>query len=165
MNIMYAHFAGGTLSQTDYFESRDRDAGRAWLVMESTSWHVLLPHPCAHPPSLAYARPVTDSQEWEGWRWRLELGGWHLPLPRAQIIGPRPRLPDPYTRTQRTLTLYDSVLRAAAGQSFFGNLRIGIQICATCPLHLVRETRHGEKRLAHGTASAAVRRRGGGRFP
>jgi len=36
----------------------------------------------------------------------LELGGWHLPLPRRQILSPRPWLPEPYTSSERTLTLY-----------------------------------------------------------
>ncbi len=141
---MKASFAGGVLHSTDYFSSRDRDEGLAWLVMHLTDWHVLLPNTPGRL-EVAHARPVTDCHEKDGWRWRLELGDWFLPLPRRQIIGLRPMLPDPYSRSERTLTLYTSELKSVSGQSFFGSLRLGIQIHTTCRLWLVRDTRHGEK--------------------
>lgn len=161
---MKAVLTGGAITHTDYFESRDHEAGRAWLVMDGTAWHVLLPRTCPHRLSVAYARPVTDCQERDGWRWRLELGNWHLPLTRTQIIGSRPPLPQPYTSTQRSLTLYDSLLRASSGQSFFGSMEVGIQIAATCTLHLVRETRHGQKTKAGSLPPTTGSRGGGGRF-
>lgn len=153
---MRASIAGGVIHSTDYFSSRDRDEGRAWLVMHLTDWHVLLPqHPacnavatagrCRTRPTVAHARPVTDCHEQDGWRWRLELGDWFLPLPRRQIIGLRPRLPDPYSISERTLTLYASEISHSASQSFFGTVQPGVQIHATCPLYLVRDTRRGEK--------------------
>jgi len=138
---MKADFSGGTLHSTDYFQSRDREAGRAWLIMQGSHWHVLLPRLCAMRPTAAIARPVTDSQERDGWRWRLELGEWFVPLPRPQIIGPRPLLPEPYTTSDRTLTLYATETHPAAGQSFFGSIQPGIQIHATCHLYLVRDVR------------------------
>jgi hypothetical protein len=94
---------------------------------------------------VAHARPVVDHQEKDGWRWRLELGDWFLPLPRRQIIGPRPLLPEPYTRSERTLTLYCGEVHPASGQSFFASVQTGLQVHATCTLWLVRDTRHGEK--------------------
>jgi hypothetical protein len=145
MNSLKASFAGGVLHSTDYFSSRDHDEGRAWLVLCGTDWHVLLPR---LPPSrltVAHARPVTDCHELDGWRWRLELGGWHLPLPRRQILSQRPLLPQPYTCSERTLTLYTGELKAASGQSFFGSVQLGVQIHCTCRLWLVRDTRRGEK--------------------
>ena len=49
MNSMKASFAGGVLHSTDYFSSRDYDEGRAWLVLSSCDWHVLLPRiPAVH---------------------------------------------------------------------------------------------------------------------
>ncbi|MDZ4405020.1 hypothetical protein [Prosthecobacter sp.] len=142
---MKASIAGGVIHSTDYFSSRDRDEGRAWLVMHLTDWHVLLPHGCPRLPTAAHARPVTDCHEQDGWRWRLELGDWSIPLPRRQIIGPRPFLPDPYSITERTLTLYGSELSRNSGQSFFGSVEPGVQVHAVSVLYLVRETRHGEK--------------------
>ena len=41
MNSMKASIAGGVIHSTDYFSSRDRDEGRAWLVMHGIGWHVL----------------------------------------------------------------------------------------------------------------------------
>ncbi len=180
---MQASFAGGVLHSTDYFSSRDRDEGRAWLVMHLTDWHVLLPDTPAcnavatagRPGHLevAHARPVTDCHEKDGWRWRLELGDWFIPLPRRQIIGLRPMLPDPYSRSERTLTLYTRELHHQSGQYVdstapcrvggeppdvppvskasepsafgFGSLQPGLQIHTTCRLWLVRDTRRGEK--------------------
>jgi hypothetical protein len=173
MNSVKASFAGGVLHSTDYFSSRDCDEGRAWLVLCGTDWHVLLPHLPASRLTVAHARPVTDCHELDGWRWRLELGRWHLPLPRRQILSQRPLLPQPYTQSLRTLTLYTSELKATSVQSVdstaprrvganapdvpsvskaskpsalgFGNLQPGLQIFATCRLWLVRDTRRGEK--------------------
>lgn len=59
---------GVVLHSTDDFSSRDRDEGRAWLVVDACDWHVLLPHPPATRPAVAHARPVTDCHEPDGWR-------------------------------------------------------------------------------------------------
>lgn len=139
MNSMNTSFAGGVIRETDYFDSADRDQGLAWLVIHDHAWHVLLPDRCARRPREAYARPVIAHDEPDGWRWRLELGDWHLPLPTAQIIGPRPPLPEPRSRSARTLTLYSNELHKSRGQSFFGTMQPGIQIEGICELFLVRE--------------------------
>ncbi len=156
MNSIKASFAGGVLHSTDYFSSRDHEEGRAWLVLCGTDWHVLLPRLPASRLTVAHARPVTDCHELDGWRWRLELGRWHLPprlqrcsncgqVPRRQILSQRPLLPQPYTCSERTLTLYTSEMKATSGQSMFGTLQPGLQIHGTCRLWLVRDTRRGEK--------------------
>jgi hypothetical protein len=56
---MKTSIAGGVIHTTDYFSSRDRDEGRAWLVMHGTGWHVLLPQPCPRRPTVAHARPLS----------------------------------------------------------------------------------------------------------
>jgi hypothetical protein len=88
MNSMFADFEGGQISRTDYFQSRDRDEGRAWLIVQGGCWHVLVPPHFNCRASHALARPVVDHGEWEGWRWRLEIGGQRLQLPRRQIPSP-----------------------------------------------------------------------------
>ncbi len=135
---MKAILSGGVIVETDYFESSARDAGRAWLVMCGTQWHVLLPRCCDGVPRLCVARPVTARAEVDGWRWRLELDGWHLPFPVSQIIGKRPRLPDVGTQCRRSLTLYATRVRRGSGQSFFGAFDEGVSVYAQCPLFLVR---------------------------
>lgn len=37
-----ASIAGGVIHETDDFSSRDRDEGRAWLVMHGTGWRLEL---------------------------------------------------------------------------------------------------------------------------
>ena len=56
-------------------------------------------------------------------------------------------MPGLNTRSERTLTLPASELRVGSGQTFFGSIQLGVQIHATCPLYLVRDTRRGEKPL------------------
>jgi hypothetical protein len=143
---MHISFNGGLIDATDYFSSPERDAGLAWLAVQDHVWHVLLPHPLPAPVAVAYARPVTDSEEPDGWRWRLELGNWHIPLTEGQITGPRPPLPPPGTRRQRHLITYSSEIQRSAGQSFFGTLRPGLQSAPACPLLLVREVDPALKR-------------------
>ena len=129
---MFADFDGGQISRTDYFQSRDRDEGRAWLIVQGGCWHVLVPPHFNCRVSHALARPVVDHGEWEGWRWRLEIGGQRLQLPLRQILGYRPALPQPFTRTHRTLHLYASETARHSGQSFFGSVEPGVQL----PRHL-----------------------------
>ncbi len=45
-------------------------------------WHVLVPPRFNCRASHALARPVVDHGEWEGWRWRMEIGGQRLQLAR-----------------------------------------------------------------------------------
>jgi hypothetical protein len=144
---MRASFAGGVLHSTDYFSSRDRDEGRAWLVMHLTDWHVLLPDTPGSrldPWPMPGLSPTATSSD--GWRWRLELGRLVPPACHAARSSACARmLPDPYSRSERTFTLYTSELKAASGQSFFGSVQLGVQIHTTCRLWLVRDTRRGEK--------------------
>lgn len=77
---MFADFDGGQISRTDYFQSRDRDEGRAWLIVQGGCWHVLIPPRFSCHPTVALARPVVDHDELEGWRWRLEIAGHRLQL-------------------------------------------------------------------------------------
>ena len=137
---MFADFDGGQISRTDYFQSRDRDEGRAWLIVQGGCWHVLVPPRFNCRVSHALARPVVDHGEWEGWRWRLEIGGQRLQLPRRQILGYRPTLPQPFTRTHRTLHLYASETARHGGQSFFGSVEPGVQLHGSCRLLLIRES-------------------------
>jgi hypothetical protein len=109
-------------------------------------WHLLIPPRCACRPTFALARPVVDHSEVDGWRWRLEFAGQRFQLPRRQIHSYRPALPEPFTRTRRTLHLYASEARRHGGQSFFGSVEPGIQLHATCPLLLVREVEAALKR-------------------
>ena len=98
--------APGDIMQTDYFSSADYHAGLAWLTVRLHDWHVLLPRGCSPVPKIATIRPVTDHEEPDGWRWRLELGDWHLPIKHRQIVGHHPRLPSPGTQHDRILRLY-----------------------------------------------------------
>ena len=66
MNSVWATFAGGVIHETDYFSSRDYDEGRAWLVLSSCAWHVLLPRIPAVHLTVAHARAVTDWQVLDG---------------------------------------------------------------------------------------------------
>ena len=68
----------------------------------------------------------------------------NVPKPLSRV-GLRPLLPDPYSISERTLTLYASEISHSAAQSYFGTIQPGVQIHATCPLYLVRDTRKGEK--------------------
>jgi hypothetical protein len=139
MNSMFIEFSGGQISRTDYFQSRDCEEGRAWMEQREGSWHVLIPPRFSCRPTVALARPVVDHSELDGWRWRLEFAGHRLQLPRRQIHSYRPALPEPFTRSRRTLHLYASETPRHGGQSFFGSVEPGVQLHATCPLLLVRE--------------------------
>lgn len=136
----------GQIVATDYFESRARERGQAWLFLDGSTWHVMLPHPPAMRLQVAYARPVTACRELGGWQWRLELEGWHLLLPRDQIKGLRPALPEPFTCHRRALFLYSGYLEKRPGQSFFGVLTPGVQPPMECRLFLVREVRPYKER-------------------
>ena len=133
-------FKGSHITDTDYFESRDREMGVPWCIIHAGAWHVLMPSPPIHPPSMVEARPVTDCEEQDGWRWRIELPGWHLPLYGRCLRPRRPPLPEPLTRAERTAVFYHAILREEQqrGSSFFGSIKPGMQIWATCPLWLVR---------------------------
>lgn len=132
---------GSHISETDYFESIDYEQGIAWCVIEQGVWHLLVPSPPIHPPSMVEARPVTDRQERDGWRWRVELPGWHLPLFGRCIRPGRPSLPEPFTRWERTAVFYHAIMREdkCRGSSFFGSIQRGVQVWAKCPLWIVRD--------------------------
>jgi hypothetical protein len=139
--FMKIDFDGSHITDTDYFESPDREKGIAWCLVDHGVWHVLVPHPPIHPPSMVEARPVTDRQERDGWRWRVELPGWHLPLFGRCIRPRRPPLPEPFTRLERTVVFYHAIMREDRhrGSSFFGSVQEGVQIWARCPLWVVRD--------------------------
>lgn len=140
-------FNGSHITETDYFESRDREQGVIWCHVHAGVWHVLVPSPPIHPPSMVEARPVTDCEEQDGWRWRIELPGWHLPLYGRCLRPRRPPLPEPLTRAERTAVFYHAILREEQQRvsSFFGSIKPGMQIWASCPLWLVRG-KMGKKR-------------------
>jgi hypothetical protein len=130
----------GSITDTDYFGSQDWQQGVPWCVVSGGVWHVLIPPPQILAPSMVAARPVTDRQEPDGWRWRIELPGWQLPLYARCIRPRRPSLPEPSTRAERTVVFYHALMRPeqTAGSSFFGCLHEGMQVWASCPLWLVR---------------------------
>ena len=137
---MKIDFKGAHITDTDYFESRDRELGIPWCLVQDGTWHVLISRPPIHPPSKVEARPVTDSQERDGWRWRLELPEWHLPLYGRCMRPKRPRLPEPLTKIERRVVFYHAIMREEKhrGSSFFGSVGEGMQIWASCPLWIVR---------------------------
>lgn len=143
---------GTRLTDTNYFGSEDCRSGVAWAFIQSGVWHVLIPSSPIHPPSMVEARPVTDRQEPDGWRWRLELPEWHLPLYSRCIRPRRPSLPEPSTRHERRAIFYHRILHEEdqRGSSFFGTIRPGLQIWASCPLWVVRGKSRQEEKAPRG---------------
>jgi hypothetical protein len=126
------------ITDTDYFESTDYEQGIAWCVVEHGVWHLLVPSPPIHPPSMVETRPVTDRQDRDGWRWRASC---HLPLFGRYIRPRRPSLPEPLTRYERTAVFYHAIMRGdkCKGSSFFSSVQQGVQIWAKCPLWILRD--------------------------
>lgn len=146
---MRIDFKGANITDTDYFGSRDWQLGIPWCLVHEGTWHVLIPRPPIHPPSMVECRPVTDSQERDGWRWRLELPEWHLALYERCLSPKRPRLPEPMTSIQRRVVFYHAIMREEQhrGSSFFGTVQEGMQIWASCPLWILRgKERRAQKR-------------------
>jgi hypothetical protein len=149
----------GNQIQTDYYSSRDCEDGIPWCYIAQGTWHLLLPGPPrGGVPEIVEARPVTCMSERDGWRWRVEIGGWHLPLYWRCLRPYRPRLPEPWTRDERRAVLYCGHLERRAGSSFFGALEPGLQVCAEVPLWIVRE-----KDRTHWLRQQAARRQKGKR--
>ena len=88
-------FNGVQIHSTNSFSSMERDVGVVWLAVQDPTWYVLFSRPCLAPITHSFARPVTDPEVPDGSHWRLDLGGWPIPLPRHQITGPLPSAPLP----------------------------------------------------------------------
>lgn len=127
------------IHDTDYYGSELCKLGMplAWIC--NRVWYVLVSNPPIEPPSMVFARPVTDWRERDGWRWRLELPEWHLPLYDYHIIPGRPRLPEPMTRVERKVVFYH---RPKASGKSRGDFKADpLLVWASCPLWVVREKR------------------------
>lgn len=134
---MKLDYDGSTLT-TDYYSSLDCERGVPWCYVSSGLWLILLPHPPGRRVSSMRAIPVTDREDPEGWRWRLEIDGWHLPLFRRCIAPFRPRFPERGERLERSAVLYCGFAEIARGSSFFGSIQPGLQECGRLTLWLVR---------------------------
>lgn len=122
---------------TDYYQTHCCTLGIPWAWICDGVWHVLVPTPKIQPPSMVYARPVTCWRERGGWRWRLELPEWRLPLYDLYILPRRPRLPEVMTRVERKVVFYHrpKVLERRRGDWTPDPL----QVWASCPLWIVRD--------------------------
>ncbi len=74
----------------------------------------------------------------DGWRWRLEIDGWHLPLFRRCFTPFRPGYPDRWQRLERSAVLYCGIQEHRSGASFFGTVQPGLQESGRVTLWLVR---------------------------
>lgn len=134
---MQLNFNGSAL-ETDYYTSRDCERGVPWIYVSANNWHVLLPRPPRRRVSSARALPVTDREDTDGWRWRLEIEAWHLPLFRRCFVPFRPGFPGRGERFERTAILYCGIQHHTASSSFFGSIQPGMQECGRVVLWLVR---------------------------
>lgn len=127
----------GSWMDTDYYDSLDCENGIPWCLIDSSTWHILLPH--SSPPRIktVFAYPVLNRYEPNGWRWMLELGTWCLPLHRRCIHPFRPGFPARHDTFHRSAVLYTSYRPIPAGSSFFGSIPNGWQT-KELPLKLVR---------------------------
>lgn len=108
--------------KTDYFRDCERNWGVPWCYVQGNTWHILLPHPPNGPwPNVLHARPVLSEKESDlelpaeektrrirRWRWRLEIGVWHLPLGRGRFLPYMPVLIDKFTMHKRQAVCYCS---------------------------------------------------------
>jgi len=133
---MKMDFNGSCLT-TDYYSSRDRERGVPWCYVSAGTWHILLPHPPARRVTSCRALPVKDREDPDGWRWRLEIEAWHLPIYRRCFSPFRPGFPAKGERFERAAVLYTGFMSAKPGQSFFGSVQPGLQE-SHCTLWLVR---------------------------
>lgn len=130
MNI---YFNGRAILDTDYYVSNDHRDGVPWAWIADGIWNVLLPSPPIHPPSKVQARPVRDNREPDGWRWRIELPEWRLPLYARCIKPQRPPLPQEQTCIERKAVFYYHTKERKPD-----SVRNELQIWAICPLWIVR---------------------------
>lgn len=137
MNI---YFNGRSILDTDYYSSDDHRAGVPWCWIADGIWNVLLPTPPILPPSKVMVRPVTDSREREGWRWRIELPEWRLQLYERCIKPCRPPLPQEQTHLERKAVFYFHT------KEHKHSVRNNLQIWAICPLWIVRGKTSKEQR-------------------
>ena len=128
----------GSAIDTDYYSSRDCERGVPWIYVASSTWHVLLPHPPSRKVVSCRAIPVTDREDADGWRWRLELANWHLPLFRRCFVPFRPGFPARGNRFERAAVLYCGIQRHTSSSSFFGSIQPGLQECGRPILWLAR---------------------------
>jgi hypothetical protein len=128
----------GSALDTDYYDSRDCERWVPWIYVASSTWHILLPHPPKGRVVSCRAIPVTDRSDEDGWRWRLEIGDWHLPLFRRCFRPFRPAYPSKFEIFERAAVLYCGIQRHKRGASFFGSVQSGLQECGSVTLWLVR---------------------------
>lgn len=134
---MKLDYDGSTLT-TDYYSSLDHERGVPWCYVAGETWHLLLPHPPRRGVSSIRAIPVTDREDPEGWRWRVEIDKWHLPLFRRCIAPRRPGYPARGDRLERSAVLYCGYQQVTRSSSFFGSIQPGLQECGRVTLWLVR---------------------------
>lgn len=129
----------GTEFRTDYFVMWEREAEIPWCLVHGSTWHILLPHAPAEPwPNILQARPVTSrrNKDHDQWRWRLEIGPWHLPLGDRHFHPFKPALIEKFTTHKRQAVCYCS---AKPGTEF-------ARVAHRCPLLLVRDDQKEEPR-------------------
>ena len=126
--------------ETDYYTtSTEHLCDIPWCYIQSSTWHILLPKkPAGLRPESVLARPVTSRNEPDGWRWRLEIGGWHLPLYYRCLKPFRPSLIPKYAKEERSAVMYCGERYAPNTPQTFSS--VGLQIYHRCPLFLVRDT-------------------------
>lgn len=117
---------GDTIESTDYFNSTERMKRLAWLYIESTKWHLMIPEKFSPRIQWAQVLPVPDEDEPDGWKWRLELQDQCYDLPLPQITGKRPPLPDQGVVQRRQCLLYNAYY-PSVGPWFFGSVEKGMQ--------------------------------------
>lgn len=134
---MKLDFDGDSIGRTDYYSSHDCEQQRPWCYIHSSTWHILLPKPPPRQIHIIRAYPVTARSEPDGWRWRLEIGTWCLPLYHRCIRPFRPGFPARGVVFDRAAILYTAYRPASGGTSFFGCISPGWQRTEH-PLKLVR---------------------------
>lgn len=135
------HIPGDTLPK-DYFRSLDCERGLPWIFIDEGLWAILLPQIPPSKPRRVVARPVVDQDEPDGWRWRIELDQWTLPVPAQCMTPTRAELPPSGGRYIRFCSLITSwVDEHQLGPYLFGHLKAGLQIYHECPLIITRPPR------------------------
>ncbi len=106
--VMIFNSSDGRLIYTDYWtDPQGSESGRPWVAVRRESWHLLMQDAPGKCPDGVVAMPVTASSQSEGWQWKIWLNNVRsLHVPLDCIIGPKPALPSPRTRLERSLHFY-----------------------------------------------------------